>query len=187
MSIPIRQKSPSYNIIGDGDCSVDCKSKVHSMNTPTKTRSKSCLNTSILGWSSHRRITSKPSKHHCSLVKARVTPNFTKEPRLWNEMYSNRFLYINGETYLDPLQCKKKGQLATFFQEIIKNSATTDVEFIPFWFQVLLHMHDYIFQWQGYKGVHIEEKSIDETYIDVTLWVSELQGHSLITWCESMG
>lgn len=27
---------------------------------------------------------------------------------------------------------------------------------------------------QGYKGVHIEEKSIDETYIDVTLWVSEL-------------
>jgi len=69
-------------------------------------------------------------------------------------MYSNRFPYINGETYLDPLQWMK-GQLPSFFQQIIKNSATTDVEFIPFWFQVLLHMHDYIFQWHRAIRVYI--------------------------------
>ena len=74
MSIPILLKSPSYNIVVMETVVLTASQKYTAwMYTPTKTRSESCLNTSILGWPSHRRITSKPSKRHSSLVKPPVS------------------------------------------------------------------------------------------------------------------
>lgn len=149
------------------------------MYTPTKTRSESCLNTSTLGWPSHRRITSKPSKCHSSLVK----PPVSLPTSPMNHVCEMKCIQTGSYTYkwgdlLGPSSVDERPTsefLSRDHQELGHNGCGIYTFLVS---STAAYAWLHLSMTQGYKGVHIEEKSIDETYIDVTLgtWIQMFIG-----------